>query len=101
MGLNTSLIEDVKARRRTGQLSRPQDTSDRKALSGPNFAVIQALVSLLAQNGACFSTLNRTSESSAHKCNSSAYFYLLQIFLCLVNIGWSEFVISDDSSASG
>ena len=81
MGLNTSLIEDVKARRRTGQLSRPQDTSDRKALSGPNFAVIQALVSLLAQNGACFSTLNRTSESSpAHKCNSSAYFYLLKIF---------------------
>jgi len=71
-GLNTSLIEDVKARRRAGQLARPQDVSDRKALSSPNFAVIQALVALLAQNAACFSTLNRTSVSSpAHKSKST------------------------------
>jgi len=71
-GLNISLIEDVRARRRAGQLARPQDVSDRKALSSPNFAVIQAVVALLAQNGTCFSTLNRTSLSSpAHKRNSS------------------------------
>jgi len=71
-GLNTSLIEDVKARRRAGQLTRRQDVSDRKALTSPNFAVIQALVALLAQNGACFSALNRSSVSPpAHKCKKN------------------------------
>jgi len=71
MGLNTSLIEDVKARRRAGQLTHHQDTSDVKSLTSPNFAVIQALVTLLAQNGACFAALNRAAvPSPAHKSKS-------------------------------
>ena len=75
MGLNTSLIEDVKARRRAGQLTHHQHASDAKSLTSPNFAVIQALVTLLAQNGACFAALNRASVSSpAHKCKSMLTF---------------------------
>jgi len=73
-GLNTSLIEDVKVHRRLGQVARPQDLSDRKALSEPTFAVIQALVALLAQAGPCFAALNRTSVSSpARKCKISDF----------------------------
>ena len=72
-GLNTSLIEDVKARRRAGQLTSGHDVSDIKALSSPNFTVIQALVALLAHNAACFSTLNRVSPPP-QKCNSCVLF---------------------------
>ena len=88
MGLNTSLIEDTKARRRAGQLTHHQDTSDVKSLTSPNFAVIQALVMLLAQNGACFAALNRAAVSSpAHKCKSVLHFYFIILFPYYVNIG--------------
>jgi len=72
-GLNTSLIEDTRARRRAGQLTAVHEISDRKALASPSFAVIQALVALLAQNLASFSALNRASVPSAtHKRNDRA-----------------------------
>jgi hypothetical protein len=50
-GLNTSLIEDAKSRRHTGQGIQESDMSDQRALTNPGFAVIQALVALLVQNG--------------------------------------------------
>jgi len=53
-GLNRTLIEDVKVKRTVGMLAAPashMSTSDTRALSSPSFAVIQALVSLLAQTG--------------------------------------------------
>jgi hypothetical protein len=49
MGLNTSLIEDVRLKRRV--LSLPCTASELKALSSPSFAVTQALVGLLAKAG--------------------------------------------------
>jgi len=91
-GLNTSLIEDVKARRCAGQLSAHKDISDRKALSSPNFAVIQALVALVALNGTCFSALNRTSASSpAHKCKSTVCFCFRKLFSHPLNICCIDF----------
>jgi len=85
MGLNTSLIEDVKARRRAGQLTSTHDMSDRKALSSPNFAVIQALVALLAQTGTCCVSVNRTSVSpAADRCKSMLHFYFREESLLAV-----------------
>ena len=49
MGLNVSLIEDVKVKKRPNQTPRHPDHSDIKALASPSFAVTQALVGLLAQ----------------------------------------------------
>ena len=51
MGLNMTLIEDIRVKKYPTQLSKNSDPSDQHALSTPSFAVTQALVGLLAQTG--------------------------------------------------
>ena len=48
MGLNTSLIEDVRVKRRIPQ---PPGINDCSTLGSPSFTVTQALVGLLAKAG--------------------------------------------------
>ena len=80
MGLNTSLIEDPKMKRRPPSCARQfADMSDQMALCSPSFTVIQSLVSLLANNATVKSPTNKSQCYIYHHLTYFQHCYIYTI----------------------